>query len=125
MIGDWRDFVGLRKEAEREAGCAGFWTILYPKELAYYAKFSVVLGCWSRGQCGHTPGGHPHLDPAGRGGHGGPDPLRCTLWVRAATSNADTVSGIRCLFAPGSGMGKKSRSGSGMIISESLETIFG
>ncbi len=56
-----------------------------------------MLGCRSGGQCGHTPGGHPHLDPAGRGGHGGPDPLRCTLWVRAATSLADPESGIQCL----------------------------
>jgi hypothetical protein len=38
-------------------------------------------------------------------------------------------SGMRCLFDPGSGMGKKSRSGSGMNIpdhiSESLETFLG
>jgi hypothetical protein len=37
-------------------------------------------------------------------------------------------SGIRCLFTPGSGMGKKSKSGSGMNIpdhiSECLETVF-
>jgi hypothetical protein len=56
--------------------------------------FSVVPGCRSGGQCGHTPGGHPHLDPAGRGGHGGPDPLRCTLWVRAAATRG-SGTGIR------------------------------
>jgi hypothetical protein len=52
-------------------------------------------------------------------------------WWQFCGSGSGSGSGIRCLFDhldPGSGMGEKSRSGSGMNIldhiSESLETIF-
>ena len=74
----------------------------------------------------------------GRNGAGGKDrghPLRSQqgrsdrphryhkYWYRCCRS------GIRCLLTPGSGMGTKSKSGSGMnipeYISESLETLFG
>ncbi len=53
----------------------------------------------------------------------------CKVKVRlSVTQCCGSGSGIGCLFDPGSGMGKKSRSGSGMNvpdhISESLETIF-
>jgi hypothetical protein len=95
MIGEvsWDSERRLKgKQGVWISGASEIWT-----GLLYY---KIMLGRRSGGQCGHTPGGHPHLDPAGRGGHGGPDPLRCTLWVRAAPSVAHPGSGA--FFTPGS-----------------------
>ncbi len=108
----------------------------------FLTKISFLLASW-RSQ---DPSPHPDPEPLVRG----MDPriqIRIHTkmsWIRNTAalvrlvavdaellSNQCCGSGIRCLFRPldpGSGMGKESRSGSGMNlpdhISESLETIF-